>query len=531
MPDDPENQPGLPPTYLKPPLRPELVRSKTDSYTRVNIGNDGNDDDSDQDETSNLLTRRSTPVSPGRGIKRGRAKRRLSQLFLSTRNTTTDFLSLVSPSASSYNLRTPRIQDFDVNPLNVSWTNVSSLGNGYGTTDDPNTLTPRRVVSTVEESKASTDRRGFYDDFTTVDWIHDTVIESSRRSTLKALPGLRGKFIRLFDAFQGWLLITIVAFAFTLVAYSIDACESVLSDLRHGYCSTNWFTREALCCPDVERFGSCPAWVSWSQYGGVLSGDNGLAFDFVAYLALTILFAYISVTLTLRTKTDIPLEDRNSALSKEKKPSLATQGAVLGESSASVPVTDSSPQSKTTQTNEPAEPSRRVIYSGTGSGVAEVKTILSGFIIRRFLGTYTLVHKSIGLIFSISSGLSVGKEGPYVHLAACVGNIACRLFKKFSTNEIKRRQVISAAASAGVALAFGSPLAGVLFSLEEVSYYFLPHQLFRIFFCAMISALFLIFMDPYKTGKIVLFEVTYDQNWQLWVSFTLVAVNEKALTI
>ena len=40
----------------------------------------------------------------------------------------------------------------------------------------------------------------------------------------------------------------------------------------------------------------------------------------------------------------------------------------------------------------------RVIYTATGSGVPEVKTILSGFVIRRFLGTYTLIAKTVALV-------------------------------------------------------------------------------------------------------------------------------------
>ena len=44
-----------------------------------------------------------------------------------------------------------------------------------------------------------------------------------------------------------------------------------------------------------------------------------------------------------------------------------------------------------------------------------------------------------------------------------------RVFPKYFKNEGKKREVLSAAAAAGVSVAFGAPVGGVLFSLEEVS--------------------------------------------------------------
>lgn len=119
-----------------------------------------------------------------------------------------------------------------------------------------------------------------------------------------------------------------------------------------------------------------------------------------------------------------------------------------------------------------ALPTRKVLYFGSGSGISEVKCILSGFVIHGYLGFWTLFTKSVGLTLSVASGLSLGKEGPFVHIASCVGNIVCRVFPKYETNESKRREILSCACAAGVAVAFGAPVGGVLFSLEEVSYYF-----------------------------------------------------------
>ena len=104
-----------------------------------------------------------------------------------------------------------------------------------------------------------------------------------------------------------------------------------------------------------------------------------------------------------------------------------------------------------------------------GSGISEIKCIIAGFVMKGFLGFRTLIIKSIGLPLSIASGLSVGKEGPSVHYAVCTGNIISRLFNKYRQNAAKTREILSASAAAGVGVAFGSPIGGVLFSLEVLT--------------------------------------------------------------
>lgn len=72
---------------------------------------------------------------------------------------------------------------------------------------------------------------------------------------------------------------------------------------------------------------------------------------------------------------------------------------------------------------------------------SQIKTILSGFIIRGYLGKWTLMIKTITLVLAVASGLSLGKEGPLVHVACCCGNIFSYLFPKYSKNEAKKREV------------------------------------------------------------------------------------------
>jgi len=82
-----------------------------------------------------------------------------------------------------------------------------------------------------------------------------------------------------------------------------------------------------------------------------------------------------------------------------------------------------------------------------------------------------------------------------VHIASCIGNIISRFISKYENNEgscsempsrtrlifvsAKRREILSAACAAGVAVAFGAPIGGTLFSLEEVSYFFPPKVMWR----------------------------------------------------
>ena len=101
-----------------------------------------------------------------------------------------------------------------------------------------------------------------------------------------------------------------------------------------------------------------------------------------------------------------------------------------------------------------------------GSGISEIKCIIAGFVMKGFLGFWTLLIKSICLPLAIASGLSVGKEGPSVHYAVCTGNVISRFFDKYKRNAAKTREILTATAAAGVAVAFGSPIGGVLFSLE-----------------------------------------------------------------
>ncbi|KAF9319807.1 glycerol ethanol, ferric requiring protein [Podila horticola] len=113
---------------------------------------------------------------------------------------------------------------------------------------------------------------------------------------------------------------------------------------------------------------------------------------------------------------------------------------------------------------------KRYARYAAGSGISEIKCILAGFIMKGYLGGWTLVIKSLGLAMTVAANLSVGKEGPSIHIACCAGHVVSRLFPKYQRSRAKSREIISASAAAGVAVAFGAPIGGGLYGALIIKY-------------------------------------------------------------
>ncbi|SAM84916.1 uncharacterized protein UBRO_05881 [Ustilago bromivora] len=476
--------------------------------------------------------------------------------------------------------------------------------------------------------------RVWYQSYTTIDWIHDAIKESSRLRRIRNLNGVRGFAVNMWDRLQGWVIVTITGIITALIAGCIVKSEAVLFDLKDGYCARDLRLAKRFCCPyggapdwdhpsvansswsyrtpfmpgaaassspadaiqpllsgvgvgnrilsgwSAPVAGSpawykyaasaanatnttllamlspldpetedCPGWITWGQKFASHNNKNSFA-GYSMYFIVAAIWASIASILTIYlTSSELYLKDSELASPTStiinQKPSTSAQDdevtanepdestALLGQQR-----NGQAPQSQPSaaefngradritshnfarianeQRAEKAILPRKVLYFATGSGISEVKCILSGFVIHGYLGFWTLFTKSVGLTLSVASGLSLGKEGPFVHIASCVGNIVCRAFPKYENNEGKRREMLSCACAAGVAVAFGAPVGGVLFSLEEVSYYFPSKVMFRSFFCAMVAAATLRAIDPFGTGKIVLFQVTYDKDWHFY---------------
>ncbi|XP_048041487.1 H(+)/Cl(-) exchange transporter 3 isoform X2 [Megalobrama amblycephala] len=312
---------------------------------------------------------------------------------------------------------------------------------------------------------------GTYDDFHTIDWVREKCKDRERHRKINSKKKESAwEFTKsLYDAWSGWLVVTLTGLASGALAGVIDIAADWMNDLKEGVClSAMWFNHEQCCWGSNETTfaerDKCPQWKTWAELIlGQAEGPGSYIMNYFMFTFWALSFAFLAVSLV---KVFAPY--------------------------------------------------------ACGSGIPEIKTILSGFIIRGYLGKWTLMIKTITLVLAVASGLSLGKEGPLVHVACCCGNIFSYLFPKYSKNEAKKREVLSAASAAGVSVAFGAPIGGVLFSLEEVSYYFPLKTLWRSFFAALVAAFVLRSINPFGNSRLVLFYVEYHTPWYLFELFPFI---------
>ncbi|KAK4891627.1 hypothetical protein LTR27_009796 [Elasticomyces elasticus] len=349
--------------------------------------------------------------------------------------------------------------------------------------EEASSIIKSHVTVEEQELKGSTvGERLPYNDYTTIDWLHDLVKDSYRLRFIHGRKGLRYQLANLFDDASGWIAAALIGTLTACVAFIVDIAAALLSDYKTGYCTKNpLLNREACCQGKTPLLGvtsevgvDCTAFHEWS---------GSYAPRFAIYVAFALAFGIISSSATMMTKRSLP---------------AASPGT--GDKN---------------QFGGPPQPvvSGKSMYMAAGSGIPEIKTILSGFVIPNFLDFKVLSVKAFGAIFAVSTGMCLGKEGPFVHISTCIGYLVARQFPKYRDNGRKMREILSAACASGLSVAFGAPIGGVLFSYEEISTYFPRKVLWRAFLCSLFAAMVLKALNPTGTGKLVLFETHYGTSY------------------
>ena len=71
-----------------------------------------------------------------------------------------------------------------------------------------------------------------------------------------------------------------------------------------------------------------------------------------------------------------------------------------------------------------------------------MKTILRGVVLKEYLSGKTLVAKAVGLTATLGSGMPLGKEGPFVHIASIVATGLSKLVTSFQVGREKRAGIL-----------------------------------------------------------------------------------------
>lgn len=240
-----------------------------------------------------------------------------------------------------------------------------------------------------------------------------------------------------------WGVLVLMALAVGYTTVFIDLASVWLNDLKKGLC---------LSKPDkwslLNPYLTCPAedWYDWLRLISGSTGTVGQIFiNFPIYLTFVSVFVLIAGFITLRL----------APLVKQ-------------------------------------------------SGIPELKLIIAGFnyYMASYLGPLALVYKICGLILVVSSGFWLGKEGPLVHVAACILTMCFKYIYGDTMTEGVRRELLSAAVATGIAVAFNSPIGGVLFVVELLPSYFISTKtMWNSFVSATIALIALSGFKVFTEGK------------------------------
>lgn len=325
--------------------------------------------------------------------------------------------------------------------------------------DGTEQLRPRRqgsrgLFSRLRLRSARTDGTAeFRGDFV----IHDFINAKTRSHLLEREHHreLEGRWARFMYNVKIYIVLVTVGIGAGLVAAALDMSVDWLSDIKFGICTRGWYLPYEMCCRFVEEGEAC-SFKKWSHMlPNVLNSSFFHTFSaFVAYSMFATLFAVFAAYLV-----------------------------------------------------------KRFAPHAAGSGVPEIKTVLSGVVIRGYLNSWAFATKVIGLTFSVASGLNLGKEGPFVHLVSVLSNMIATSFTEFRDDFASLMEFITIGTAAGVAVAFNAPIGGVLFAFEEAASYFPNRVLWRSFFAAALAELTLRVMNPFFNGHAVMFEIDHSLTY------------------
>lgn len=172
---------------------------------------------------------------------------------------------------------------------------------------------------------------------------------------------------------------------------------------------------------------------------------------------------------------------------------------------------------------------RTICREAAGSGLPEMKTILSGTIKPVLLSFRLIVAKIGGLSLALIAGLSVGKEGPLVQVSGAIADQVMKfsLFRNIYRQDTRRLEIIACACASGVAATFGTSYGSVLFSIELTASAYLIRTLPKAFLASVIAMLVFFVLDV--SDQLALFNEdiqseSFSPRWNELVAFLMIGV-------
>jgi H+/Cl- antiporter ClcA len=139
-----------------------------------------------------------------------------------------------------------------------------------------------------------------------------------------------------------------------------------------------------------------------------------------------------------------------------------------------------------------------------GSGIPEVKCILSGVEMPGYLAGKTLFCKIFALIFC-SASLSIGKEGPHIHLSAMVAHqvLNLKIFSSLKQHPGVITRIMESSVSAGVAAVMAAPIGSIFFSMELTATFYMINNLTLSLYCGILCSFFILLYRTLGLSEIV----------------------------
>ena len=147
-----------------------------------------------------------------------------------------------------------------------------------------------------------------------------------------------------------------------------------------------------------------------------------------------------------------------------------------------------------------------ISINAIGSGIPEMKCVLSGVKLENYLSKRTFISKVLGFTLAQGSYLMTGKEGPFVHMTCIMTNQLSKLpcFERIRNSHSTLQMMLAAAVAVSVAANFGTPVGAMLFSIEVTSTYYPVRNYWFSAFGSFFAGQLMVFISNYLKGRPVL---------------------------